>query len=100
MDLVTNSFLSPTRIAWAVGLLIISGVVWNHIRRTPSPTPTENITVTYDGGTHPIFNLTMKQGYNDNILRQSLTDYLNDPVQDSDTLCGETTCDPDKLILN
>tara|TARA_B110000971_G_scaffold219197_1_gene259745 strand:- start:1414 stop:1728 length:315 start_codon:yes stop_codon:yes gene_type:complete len=58
------------------------------------PTETEDITLTYEGGTHPEFNLTMGDNWRShnqtdmNTLKQSLITYLNSQPN-SDTLCGE-----------
>jgi len=62
----------------------------------PGGSGTEDITLTYEGGTRPAFNLTMQQGYNPVILRQSLINYLN-THPDKTTLCGPGNCVIDKL---
>jgi hypothetical protein len=60
------------------------------------PGGTESITLTYEGGTIPVFNLTMRAGYNPITLRQSIINYLNSHP-DKTTLCGIRNCTIDKL---
>jgi len=61
------------------------------------PGATESITFTYDGGTLPVFDLIVEQGYNRDTLRQVIIDYLNGH-SDKATLCGTANCTIDKLI--
>ena len=60
------------------------------------PVVTSEITFTYDGGTHPVFDLTVEQGYDRDNLRRIIINYLNEHP-DKATLCGSANCTIDKL---
>jgi hypothetical protein len=66
---------------------------------TPPITPpvvTSEITFTYDGGTHPVFDLIAEQGYDRDNLRRIIIDYLNGHP-DKATLCGSANCNINNL---
>ena len=61
-----------------------------------APVVTSEITFTYDGGTHPVFNLIAEQGYDRDDLRRIIIDYLNGHP-DKATLCGTANCNINNL---
>ena len=64
---------------------------------TETQPETESITFTYDGGTRPVFNLALSDGYDRDNLRRIIINYLNE-LPDKATLCGTANCTIDKLL--
>ena len=99
--------------AAAVLVCVVLGVLWFQggsgprapEARGPSPRPGSNVSVTYEGGTSPEFNLTMSADWNAQVpsdvlsLKQSIITYLNNQP-DTTSLCGSEQCTIDKLNLN
>ena len=88
-------------IEWILALVLSGLLVVAIISAKSSPASpaggTESITFTYNGGTRPVFNLAVEQGYNRDTLRQVIIDYLNGH-SDKATLCGTANCTLDKLL--